>query len=309
MSYKVRVDVSSIYEFLNSFIIYSSSRWINNLDLGHEWVAESRAKLTRQEAELLDEVSGWPFGNVDLLLGWAVQRKPKMRIPDFLDYLEHGDAEDVHGQVLKLMPNLKPDTIEFVRTRYIPLLRIWYERYFKHIEQEHEHYLREDALEKKTLESKMEPVDLIEISTSGILVGEHLPIEEVVLLPTLHLRPLNTYCFFDRLLMLQYPVDFPEKEGQPPNILLRLTRALADPKRLNLLRFISECGPLSLSEMKERLPELSDQLTHHLMRLRVAGLLHIHLEVNQQENQHETYSLREDGIADLQIFLESYIQV
>ncbi|ANS74612.1 hypothetical protein AWM70_08460 [Paenibacillus yonginensis] len=309
MSYKVRVDVSSIYEFLNSFIIFSSSRWINNLDLGHEWVAESRAKLTRHEAELFDEASSWPFVNVDLLLGWAIQRKPKMQIPDFLDYLEYGDTEDVHSQVLKLMPNLKPDAIEFVRTRYVPLLRIWYERYFKHIELEHEHYLREDVLEKKALESKIEPVDLIEISTSGILVGDHLPIDEVVLLPTLHLRPLNTYCFFDRVLMLQYPVDFPEKEGQPPNILLRLTRALAEPKRLNLLRFISECGPLSLSEMKERLPELADQLTHHLMLLRVAGLLRIHLEVNQQENQHETYSLREDGIADLQIFLESYIQV
>ncbi|WP_138493499.1 ArsR/SmtB family transcription factor [Paenibacillus pinistramenti] len=309
MSFKVRVDVSSIYEFLNSFIIFSNPRWINNLDLGQDWLDESRSRLSLEEAEMFKDTALWKFSDFDILLSWVIQRKPKMRIPDFLDHLEFSDARQVHHEALELLPHLSHEEIEQVRERYTPLLRIWYKRYFKDVELEHEHYLREDVLEKKTLEDKMEPADLIEISTSGIRVGEHLPIDQVVLLPTLHLRPLNTYCFYHRLLVLQYPIDFPEKEGQPPNLLLRMTRALADPLRLNLLRFISEQGPLSFSEMKKQLPDLSDTLTHHLMLLRVAGLLLIHLDVNQVENQHETYSLRKDGIADLQIFLESYIRV
>jgi hypothetical protein len=306
MSYVLTVDVSSIYEFLNSFLSFTDPRWTDNLDLGRSWLTETRAKLLPQELAAFDEFTTLNLDNFDLLMAWAVRRKPKMRVLDFLDYLEYGDKEIVYAEVLGLMPHLENETIAFVLKRYIPLLRVWYDKYFRGIEAEHEHYLREDVLEKKTLESKVEPADLIELATSGIFVGDHLPIDEVVLLPTLHLRPLNTYCFFHRLLVLQYPIDWPEKDGLPSNVLLRLTQALAEPFRLQLLRFIAQHGPISLPELQEALSEYTDDFQINLRQLRAAGLLRIHLEEMEMDDK---YSIRLEGVSDLQIFLEAYLQV
>lgn len=305
MSYQVRVDVSPIFEFLSSFMIYITHRWTSNLDLGSDWLNQTRYKFDDKEAFQLEQAAAWPFDDYDILYAWAIRRQPKMRVPDYIKHLKLTPAEQLQAEISALLPALSLAVIERVTTQYVPLLQLWYDHYFRSVEQEHEVYLREDVLEKKTLQDKMEPQALIELATSGILVGDHLPVSEVVLLPTLHLRPLNTYCFFNRVLMIQYPIDFPEKDGQPPNVLLRLTRALAEPERLKLLRFISAVGPKSLEEIRRGMPEAGDKLANHLMMLRVAGLLRIHLEINNQEK----YSLREDGASELQIFLESYIQV
>ncbi|WP_223066227.1 winged helix-turn-helix domain-containing protein [Paenibacillus caui] len=305
MSYNVKVDVSPIYEFLSSFMIYTTRSWTSSLDLGAEWLAQTREKLPEKEAALIDRAAAWPFDDYDILFALAIRRRPKMRVTHFLKQLQNATAEALHASIADFLPALTTGAVELVRSRYFPLLHIWYERYFQYIEPEHELYLREDVFEKKTLQNKMDPQGLIELATSGIIVGDHLSVKEVVLLPTLHLRPLNTYCFYNQTLMIQYPIDFPEKDEQPPNVLLRLTRALADPERLKLLRFIASGGPRSLEEIRQGMPESGDELTSDLMMLRVAGLLRIHLEKNRQEK----YSLREDGAAELQIFLESYIQV
>lgn len=305
MSYQVKVDVSPIFEFLSSFLIYSTHRWTGNLDLGSGWLTQVRSRLNEQEASQLETSIFWPFDDYDVLYAWAISRQPKTKITDFIRHLNQTPAELLLSEIAELLPSLSLETVKRISDKYPPVLYLWYERYFKDVEQEHEVYLREDVLEKKTLQGIIEPSALIELATSGILVGDYLPISEVVLLPTLHLRPLNTYCFYNRVLMIQYPIDFPEKDGQPPNVLLRLTSALADPERLRLLRFIASVGPKSLEEIRSGMPETGDKLAHHLMMLRVAGLLRVHLELHNQEK----YSLREDGASELQIFLESYIQV
>lgn len=84
----------------------------------------------------------------------------------------------------------------------------------------------------------------------------------------------------------------------------RLTRALAKPERLRLLRYVAD-EPKSIYEMLHDLNESKEDLMHDLMRLRVAGLLRIHL-VDQDI---EKFSIRPDGAAELQIFLESYIRL
>ncbi|MOA18525.1 hypothetical protein D3C78_1388490 [compost metagenome] len=71
-----------------------------------------------------------------------------------------------------------------------------------------------------------------------------------------------------------------------------------------MLRYIAD-QPKSLQDIIHDLNETEDQLMHHLMRLRVAGLLRVHLI----EKDTEKFTIRPDGASELQMFLESYIRL
>ncbi|MNJ35275.1 hypothetical protein D3C77_300060 [compost metagenome] len=196
--------------------------------------------------------------------------------------------------------------IQRIRSSYIPLLRKWNELYFKEITLHYASLLEEDAAEKATLLDKMDSEALVEYASGGLVLEPGLPIERVVLVPSIHFRPINTYGFYSDVLFIQYPIDIPElDEDEPPTCLLRLTRALVRPERLRLLRYVAD-EPKSLQEMVDHLNESEDKLMHHLMRLRVAGLLRVHLV---DSNDTEKFSIRPDGAAELQMFLESYIRL
>ena len=46
MAYHVKIDVSPIYEMLNSFLVYVTKKWIQHLDIGPEWILEVEGKLS-----------------------------------------------------------------------------------------------------------------------------------------------------------------------------------------------------------------------------------------------------------------------
>lgn len=151
----------------------------------------------------------------------------------------------------------------------------------------------------------MDMVPLIEYASGGIVIEDIPGLKTIVLLPTVHNRPINTYCFFKNLMLVQYPVDVPsDNEEEPPTVLLRLTQALSDPTRLRLLRFVAN-EPKTLWEMQPELNLSREMLMHHLLSLRVAGLLRVHLRGEGTER----YSIRPDGASELQMFLESYIRI
>ncbi|MFD2878588.1 ArsR/SmtB family transcription factor [Paenibacillus rhizoplanae] len=184
-------------------------------------------------------------------------------------------------------------------------MRIWYEHYFRHVEHTLLPLLIEDASEKNAGEQNGHgPADRI-CFRRDCHRGHSRAKKTIVLLPTVHNRPINTYCFFKNLMLVQYPVDVPsDNEEEPPTVLLRLTQALSDPTRLRLLRFVAN-EPKTLWEMQSELSLSREMLMHHLLSLRVAGLLRVHLRGEGTER----YSIRPDGASELQMFLESYIRI
>jgi len=86
--------------------------------------------------------------------------------------------------------------------------------------------------------------------------------------------------------------------------LLRLTQALSRPERLQLLRYLAN-EPKSMQEMIRDTNESRAQLHHELMILRSAGMLRVHLT----DRSTEKFSIRPDGVSELQMFLESYIRI
>ncbi|MED5018081.1 ArsR family transcriptional regulator [Paenibacillus chibensis] len=305
MNYEVKVDVSPIYELLGSFMVYISKKWIRNLDLGPEWISEVSAKLSTEVSASLSEASQWPFADYDVLYAWAIHRDNGDAVLPFLDCLKETPAETLLEAALPYLPELTLEDASRIRDGYTPLLELWYEHYFKHVEPDIIPLIEEDAKEKGMLLTKMDPMALVEYASGGLVIENAPEVQTIVLFPTVHNRPINTYCFYKKMMLIQYPVDVPEEdEDEPPTCLLRMTHALSDPKRLRLLRYVAE-KPHSLKEMVRDLEQPEESLKHHLMILRVAGLLRIHLGVEDKEK----FSIRPDGASELQMFLESYMRL
>ncbi|AZK47405.1 ArsR/SmtB family transcription factor [Paenibacillus lentus] len=304
MAYNVKVDVSPIYELISSFIVFTTRKWVNNLDVGIEWLEDIGSRLDMDEKQAFAAAAQFPFTDYDVLYALAVER-PSHNVDTFLDDLELATIDVLYHSIKSYIPDLTNDEIQRIRHSYIPLLRKWNNLYFADVAPQYKPLLEEDAAEKATLLHKMDPEALVEYASGGIVLEPDLPIEEVVLVPSIHFRPINTYSFYSRVLLIQYPIDIPEQdEDEPPICLLRLTRALANPERLRLLRYVA-IEPKSLLEMMNSLNESEDKLMHHLMRLRVAGLLRVHLV----DIDTEKFSIRPDGVAELHMFLESYIRL
>ncbi|WP_019638661.1 ArsR/SmtB family transcription factor [Paenibacillus fonticola] len=306
MAYNVKVDVSPIYELISSFIVFTTRKWVNNLDVGLEWLDDISSRFSPDARQPFIEAAQFPFTDYDVLYAWAIDRSDNTDIEAFLDHLEFSAEEVLYHSIKSYIPNMTTVEIQRIRSSYIPLLRKWNELYFKEITLQYASLLEEDAAEKATLLHKMDSEALVEYASGGLVLEPGLPIERVVLVPSIHFRPINTYGFYSDVLFIQYPIDIPElDEDEPPTCLLRLTRALVRPERLRLLRYVAD-EPKSLQEMVDHLNESEDKLMHHLMRLRVAGLLRVHLV---DSNDTEKFSIRPDGAAELQMFLESYIRL
>ncbi|WP_438350906.1 ArsR/SmtB family transcription factor [Paenibacillus sp. FA6] len=305
MNYKVNVDVSSIYELMASFMVYTSKKWTDNMDMGPDWVQQVDNQLSSSVRTTLAPASSWPFSDFDVLYIWIIHRQTGDDVDPFLEHLHHCSDDSLFNIASPYLPNLSLDETRRIRDDYGPLLKLWYLHYFKTIEHEIKPLLEEDALEKKTLLTKMDPENLIEYASGGLIVEDMQDLETVVLFPTVHNRPINTFCFYTNMLLIQYPVDVPEdNEDEPPMCLTRMTHALADHNRLRLLRFVAD-QPKSLADMHRDLNQPMETLMHHLMILRVAGFLRIHLS----DRNNDKFSIRPDGVAELRMFLESYIQL
>ncbi|AOZ91084.1 ArsR/SmtB family transcription factor [Paenibacillus crassostreae] len=305
MNYIVKVDVSPIYELMASFMVYTSKKWTDNMDMGPEWVQQVDHSLAPNIRTSLAPASSWPFSDFDVLYTWAIHRQTGNSIDPFLDHLLLCSDDYLFDIASSYLPSLTVNDTRRIRDDYTPLLKLWYLHYFRNIEDEITPLIEEDALEKSTLISKMDPENLIEYASGGLIVEDIADLQTVILFPTVHNRPINTYCFYKGMLLIQYPVDVPEdNEDEPPMCLTRMTHALSDPNRLRLLRYVAD-QPKSLNDMKKDLDEPKETLMHHLMILRVAGFLRIHLG----NHDNEKFSIRPDGVAELQIFLESYIHL
>lgn len=304
-NYEVKIDVSEIYELLGSFMVHITKKWLQNLDIGSEWSTEAEAGMPPEVRRRFAEAAEWPFLDFDALYALVIEREESEDIPAFLDRLLAEPAERLLERISPQLPLLTEKEVYRIQRDYTPLLKSWYTYYFKNIQDSILPLIEEDAAEKRELLLKMDANALVEYASGGLVVETPLDLKTVILFPTVHNRPMNTYCFYENVLLIQYPVDVPEaEEDEPPTVLLRMTRALAMPDRLKLLRYVAD-QPRSLQEMERDLGQPAEALKHHMVLLRTAGLLRTH--IGEQSN--EKFSIRPDGASELQMFLESYLRL
>lgn len=153
---------------------------------------------------------------------------------------------------------------------------------------------------------RMDTSALLTELTQGVQFNENILEKELIIAPAYWTTPLVMYRPLGETQMLilfgARPANMSDIPGElVPDDLLRKLKALADPTRLKILRYLS-LEELTPSELARRLQLRAPTVTHHLSELRLAGLLNLRLQ-----GQEKRYTARQEALKNsfnsLQTFL------
>jgi len=161
----------------------------------------------------------------------------------------------------------------------------------------------DDAVRVGELVASMELDAVLERISPGINFAREVGQSRVVLVPDVVIRPSNVVTDHGQTILISYPIDTDAGDPTtPPDRLVRLANALADPIRLRAMRELRE-GPLSVSELAERMGMPRTSLTHHVRILTYAGLVTLSVD----DASWGQLELRDHAIGDLVPMAERYV--
>jgi DNA-binding transcriptional ArsR family regulator len=148
---------------------------------------------------------------------------------------------------------------------------------------------------------------LLEELTSGVRYSELEQAKSLHLAPSFWAAPLMFSNRTDRdHLIILYgarPDNMAIIPGDPvPDSLMRGLKALADPTRLRIMRFLAQ-SPQTASQLSRSLRLRPPTVNHHLNELRIAGLVHI---IISQEGERQ-FATRYDGVDAMHDLLSRYL--
>jgi DNA-binding transcriptional ArsR family regulator len=151
-------------------------------------------------------------------------------------------------------------------------------------------------------------LDLLEELSRGLKYEEFPEIKEMILIPTYWLSPLVTTTITSKgSLMMLFAGRLPGESLVPgeivPEDLLQILKALADPTRLRILRYLMQ-EQLTPAELSRRLRLRAPTLTHHLHILRLAGLVRFAM---RGKSEH-LYFARMDSVKSTYLILKDFLE-
>ena len=188
-------------------------------------------------------------------------------------------------------------------------LQNYFDVFFKEEEQRLQPYL-EDALDNARLLAEEHPVrSLLELLSGGVTYSEErlIPFETIVLAPSFWLSPfigrsdlsptLGVYLFGAR------PDNASLVPGEVvPDALYRALKALADPTRLKIMKYLSEM-PQTPTELANKLRLRPPTVIHHLHTLRLAQLVYVSISAEGRR-----YAARTEAIDSAMQVLSEFLQ-
>ena len=190
-----------------------------------------------------------------------------------------------------------------IRDAVVGTLRAWYERGFA----DHEADIR-DAVAAgvdgvRDLVATMELDAVLERIAPGIQFAREVGQTSVVLVPDVIVRPGYVIGDHGPTLLIAYPAGASLSDPTvPPDGLVRLGKALGDPIRLRALRELRD-GPLTLTDLAERLGVPRTSLQHHVRILMYAGLVSLSVD----DAQWGRLELRDGALAQVSRLAEHYV--
>jgi DNA-binding transcriptional ArsR family regulator len=187
------------------------------------------------------------------------------------------------------------------------MLTSYYESFFAEEEARIQPILS-DALNNAQQKAKNVPLpDLLDELSHGVKLEKVFTQPGIILVPSYWSSPLIIYrpIRSDQVLMLFgcRPSDQTLIPGDVvPDQILGTLKALADPTRLQMLRYL-KAEPMTASALSRKLRLRPPTVTHHLQQLRLAGLVQIILEPDGEKK----YALRAEALKGTQKLLEKYI--
>ncbi|MBK5267927.1 MAG: helix-turn-helix transcriptional regulator [Acidimicrobiia bacterium] len=168
--------------------------------------------------------------------------------------------------------------------------------------------LEHDEHLSRFLARSLDPEQLIETVTKGVAFRLNSDTTEVVLIPSVVVRPWNLMFGFGGTRYFVYPISDEAVDADPdspPSWMIEMFKSLGDERRLRLLRRLGE-SPAGLGELAEYLDLAKSTTHHHLRLLRAAGLVKAVITGSGKDGTH--YELRPKALEDAAQFVASYLR-
>lgn len=166
-----------------------------------------------------------------------------------------------------------------------------------------------DAAQKRAALATAGGPRVIDLATRGWDYVAEPGVSQVILAPSVVQRPWNVTADHGHTRIFCYSVadeTLASVTGDPPAFLVRRLKALADERRLRILRrLVGE--RLSLMELAEDFGVSKTTIHHHLAILRSAGLIHLRDEPGRQYSPFPRYAYRAEAIPTAVAALEAYL--
>ncbi len=215
----------------------------------------------------------------------------------------HGGERTIRASVERIL-NSPADEI---RDEFAAVLLDWHERVAAQLLPESLDVVARDVALKEAAIARRSGREVV-LATTNALSSDHPAwVEEIVLIPTVALRPFIVPTDVEQTAIFLCSVSddaFDVDGAAPPRRLVKVAAALGDELRLRVLRLLRE-EPLSATEIADRLGVDRTSVHHHLGILRSAGLLAIHDEGVRGWR----YAIRDDGIRDIGPSFEAWLGV
>ncbi len=246
------------------------------------------------------------------MLGYYVREHCRVTSPEIIFQAAQGDIEAQK----KLLKTSFPDDAEWQRTLLwllsleqvatknllLEIFHSWYDEVFREQESYIMPILARDVEAKLALKLTHSAEQLIEIATGWEYVPEP-GIRRIVLVPSYITRPWNSESEMSDTVIFCYPVaeeSISADKDEPPARLVKLAKALADERRLRILKKLAT-GSYTLQEMAEDMGLAKTTLHHHVITLRSAGLVRMNLSDKR-------WSLRQYMVNNVGELLNTYLR-
>ena len=205
-------------------------------------------------------------------------------------------------------PHMVFNKLEFGE-RYLAALQAYVACFFAEEEPHIKPYLQQALKNAQQLASQMDFSQLFVELSQGVKITAFEEADEVLLVPSYWSTPFVMYdSVVDKHWVVLFgarPADVPLIPGEVvPDAMLKALKALSDPTRLQILHYLSDT-PQTPSQLAKRLRLRAPTVIHHLNALRLAGLVYITLE----ENEEKRYTVRASEVADTFEGLQKYLSV
>lgn len=189
---------------------------------------------------------------------------------------------------------------------YLSALQAYQQAFFEEEERRVAPVLKSGLKRAQELAENLSTPQLLTELSQGVQFTENVLAKKIILAPAYWITPLVMYREIGEthtlILFGARPATMADIPGElVPDDLLRKLKALADPTRLKILRYLSH-EELMPSELARRLHLRAPTVTHHLSELRLAGLVNLRLQ-----GQEKRYTARQEALQNAFELLRSFL--
>lgn len=296
---KIVNESSPIYEIVISLYVFSTNNHF--YDFGKSWAKGIQSKI--EDTDFLKRIKETdPFPSLDyiFLLIWKFPEKDN--VIKFIQWLENLTAGEIYEILSPYVDEDLPKNLGEIRDSYVYSIKTWLKYY--QIDPLVVQTLSEKSKMVESIKSEYDITTLIEQLTNGIHVIPTELTNMIVLIPSYHLKPMNYVGCLHHTAIVVYSVDLPEENSiTPPLTLSRMTKALGDDKRLQILKILAH-KPYNLTDLAKEIKLSKSNLHYHLSLLRMAGLVRA---VKDLSTKFDQYEIRPDVFNQLKDLLDEYV--